>query len=180
MRRIYRISDRDESPILVEFNSMRKKLDFLHAGKPIFQTIGNKRIIIRSDSTPYFRKMLKIARAAMHDGKLHRAWITSNGLALQLCNGETIYSIASLDELNSIIDCIPKPMTKPSRQRRRSSKVKKMKGMPRKNKRRRGNHPRNKSAMKSMQMKGICRIKRRLINVFFLFFLNRSSKWLPI
>lgn len=183
VRKVHRVNAHEYSPIFVEFNSMDMKQAFLKAGKSIplrnaFKSIStqfaDRKIIIRSDLTPYFRSMLKRSFSAVRDGRLKAAWLESSGLVILFMNGNKLDSVISMDELESIIDAIPKPLEKPCRRMRRSARAKQRKNMPSKNRRRRkrGNQRRNKRLSRK-QNQGIFRIERFLIRFFFLFFTDR-------
>lgn len=183
VREIFRVNGRDGSSIVVKFNSMSVKLKFLRSKsiflKDIFNSNlirdANEKIIIRKAVTPHFKNMLRISHSAVRDGRLKKALLTSKGLALTFLDGTIQNSIIFIDELESIIEGLPKPLKKPRRNRCRSPRAKQMKKLSCKN-RRRGGHRhqrRNKNHLKT-QNRGIFRTKRFLI-VFFFFFFQKTD-----
>lgn len=195
VREIFRASGDINPPIVVVFNSMSAKLEFLR-GKFIFlkdlfkfDSIqdANKKIIIRKALTPHFKEMMDFTCNAVRDGQLEATpFITSNGLLLRFSNEKVISGIISMDELQSIINGLPKPLKsflkKSSRRRQRcrstGPRTKQIKKMPSKNKKRGG---RRQQFRKTNH--GILRTKRFIIVFLFLFFQKngtskeKQSKW---
>lgn len=177
---ITRANDRGASPtIVVKFNSMNVKMEFLQARKTIFlgdvfksnsKRNSNNRIRMREDYTPHFREMMHIWQDAIRDGRLQDAWLTPEGLTLLHLDGTIENSIVFIHELKSIIDELPPPSKKPRQNRCQSSRARQTKNLKSKNGKRRPRRrqPRNKNHAKR-QNQGIFQIERFLIFVSFHF-----------
>lgn len=181
VRKVSRIDGYRETTIVVTFDSLDVKREFLKPGKsiwlkdiPKFTSFRgrNRKISMRMDLTPHFREMWDISKAAERDGRMEAPQMTSNGLELRFFNGEIHNSIIFMGEFEAIIKKLPEPVKKSGcrrrRRQRRPARGQQSKELSGKNKKRGGRRQQRRNANHLKRMNaGILRPKLTLISFFF-------------
>lgn len=110
----YRVANSRNNLIVVKCSNLHTKLAVMQQKQSaevflshIYDNVTKEedaRIFINNHVTPYFGKMLQVARGAISAGKIQSCWINSNGLMVRFKTNELPKSFLTLDELNAYIN----------------------------------------------------------------------------